>query len=239
MIISIIQPCFVPWLGYFEQIAVADYFVYMDDVQYTKKDWRNGNQLKSPTGIKNISFPVRKTSHETLIKDVEISYNQPWEDTLFNQLYNWYKKAQYFNKVVEILKPPIYNKYTKLIELNYNLNQVILNYLNITTPVYFTSNIERKTENKNERIIEICKHFKDVNILYDGKKAQNFIDLQLFKSNNIDVIFQDYQHTPYKQLWGEFVPYMSIIDVLMNCGNDAINIILSSPLPNPIKNNLK
>ena len=76
MIISIIQPCFVPWLGYFEQIGLADIFVYLDDVKYTKQDWRNNNQVKSPDGLAKIFVPVQKTSQDTLINEVLISYNE-------------------------------------------------------------------------------------------------------------------------------------------------------------------
>ena len=239
MIISIIQPCFVPWLGYFEQIAVADIFVYMDDVQYTRKDWRNGNQLKSPYGVKNISFPVKKTSRETLIKDIEISYNHPWEETLVNQLSNWYRKSTFFNEVMELVKPHIYNKYSRLVDLNLNLNNAILKYLGIRTPIFFTSDVSRRMQNKNERVLEICKHFEGIDILYDGKKARDFIDVAYFGSNGIQVIFQDYQHTPYPQLWGEFVPYMSVIDVLMNCGKESKKIILGSPLPKELRTKIE
>lgn len=234
MTISIIQPCFVPWLGYFEQIAVADIFVYMDDVIYTKKDWRNGNQLKTQYGIKDISVPVKKTSRDTLIKDVEISYNSPWEDTLMNQLLNWYKKAPYYEEVINLIKPIIYNKYNKLVDLNLNLNNIILAYLEITTPIFFSSDIERKTENKTDRIIEICKNFNGVSILYDGKKAQDFLDCDYMLRNGIEVIFQDYRHTPYKQLWGDFEPYMSIIDLIMNCGKEGCKLIINNHLPSKL-----
>jgi len=237
MIVSIIQPCFVPWLGYFEQIAVADIFVYMDDVMYTKKDWRNGNQLKTQYGVKDISFPVKKTSRDTLIKDVEISYNTPWEDTLLNQLFNWYKKAPYYDEVINLIKPIIYNKYTKLVDLNLHLNNVILGYLGITTPIFFTSNIERKTDNKTDRIIEICKNFEGVSILYDGKKAQDFLDSDYMLANGIEVIFQDYHHKPYKQLWGDFQPYMSILDLIMNHGKEAGTLIVNANVPYKLKKN--
>lgn len=230
MIISIIQPCFVPWLGYFEQIAIADVFVYMDDVLYTKKDWRNGNQLKSQYGVKDISFPVKKAPHNTLIKDIEISYNTNWEDTLINQLFNWYKKAPFYKEIVDLITPVIYKKYDRLVDLNYNVNNVILNYLDITTPIFFSSDIERKTDDKTDRIIEICKNFEDVTILYDGKKAQNFLDVDYMRKHGIKVIFQDYQHIPYTQLWGDFEPYMSIIDLIMNYGKDANKRIVNHHL---------
>lgn len=234
MIISIIQPCFVPWLGYFEQIAVADVFVYMDDVIYTKKDWRNGNQLKSQYGIKDISFPVKKASRNTLIKDIEISYNTNWEDTLMNQLFNWYKKAPFYSEIVDLITPVIYKKYDRLVDLNYNVNNVILNYLDITTPIFFSSDIERKAEDKTDRIIEICKKFEGVTILYDGKKAQDFLDPNYMLEHGIEVIFQDYQHFPYTQLWGGFEPYMSIIDLIMNHGKEANMKVVNTHLPDKL-----
>lgn len=235
MVISIIQPCFVPWLGYFEQIAAADVFVYMDDVVYTKKDWRNGNQLKTQYGVKDISFPVKKTSRDTLIKDVEISYNTTWEDTLMNQLFNWYKNAPYYEEIITLIKPSIYSKYEKLVDLNLNLNNAILSYLEITTPIYFSSVIERKTDNKTDRIVEICKNFEGVSVLYDGKKAQDFLDANYMLQKGIEVMFQDYQHTPYKQLWGDFVPYMSVLDLLMNKGKESNKFIFNVNFPHNLK----
>jgi hypothetical protein len=201
MVISIIQPCFVPWLGYFEQIALADVFVYLDDVDYTKKDWRNGNQLKSPYGIKNIGFPVKKCTRHTPLKDVEISYNSTWEDHLFNQIHNWYAKSAFYQDTVDLISPVIYNKYDRLVDLNFHLNNVILKHLGIQTPIFFSSDIERKSQGKVERIIEICKHFDGIDTLFDGKKAQDFLDPDYLLDQGIKVVFQDYQHKPYQQLW--------------------------------------
>ena len=235
MVISIIQPCFVPWLGYFEQMAIADVFVYMDDVQYTKKDWRNNNQLKSPNGMRPIYVPLRNASRSVLINEVLISYNEKWEDVLLNKIYEWYKKAPFYDEIMELIRPVIYNKHEKLVELNYSLNRAICSYLGIKTPIYFSSNIPRNTDNKNKRIIEICKHFSNVNLLYDGKAAENFIDISLFSQNGITLVFQQYIQNPYPQLWGEFIPYTSIIDVMMNCGKDARKILLSNPMSNHLK----
>jgi hypothetical protein len=113
-----------------------------------------------------------------------------------------------------------------------------LDYLNFHPSIHFSSEIPRSGGDKNQRVIEICKHFEGVKILYDGKKAQNFIDTTLFKENGLDVIFQDYQHTPYPQLWGDFEPYMSTIDLLMNHGPEARSILMSSPLPEILRKSL-
>lgn len=235
MIIAIIQPCFVPWLGYFEQIALADIFVYLDDVQYTKKDWRNNNQLKSPNGMKNIFVPVQNASRNILINQAIISYNQNWEQPLISKITEWYRKAPYFKEVIALINPIINNKYGKLVELNYDLNKAICNYLDIQTPMFFSSDIPSAYYDKNNRIIEICKHFEGIDLLYDGKSAQNFIDMELFRNNGIEVVFQEYVQVPYKQLWGPFIPYTSTLDAMMNCGKDARSVLLSSPMSDELK----
>lgn len=230
MVISIIQPCFVPWLGYFEQIALADIFVYMDDVQYTKKDWRNNNQLKTPNGIKGISFPVKKAPRDTLIKYIEISYNSDWEDKLLNQLYNWYKNANHYKEIIQFIEKPILAKHDRLCDLNLDLNNAILNYLGIETKIFFSSSIPRASGDKIDRIAEICTNFEGVKTLFDGKKAQNFLDQQSLDQHGISVTFQDYAHSSYKQLYGEFAPYMSILDLILNCGPDSMKYILTSKI---------
>lgn len=229
-VIAIIQPCFVPWLGYFEQIALADIFVYMDDVQYTKKDWRNNNQLKSPYGVKNIIVPVSNASRSIQINQALISYASNWEEVLLNQINEWYRKAPYFKEIMDLITPTIRRKHVRLVDLNYDLNKKILDYLDIKTPIYCSSSIERKSNNKNDRIVEICKNFPGVGTLFDGKKAQDFLDTDYFKEKGINVIFQNYQHRPYPQLWSDFVPYMSVLDLLFNCGKSGIDFIVSTML---------
>ena len=226
MIISIIQPCFIPWLGYFEQMALADVFVYLDDVQYTKKDWRNNNQLKSQYGVKPVYVPVSNASTRILIADALISYNEKWEEGIINKLSQWYGKAPFFTEIVNLLMPIINHKYIKLVDLNIALNAAICEYINITTPIFRSSEIPRGADDKNSRIIEICKNFTDIDILYDGKSAQNFIDVELFKQEGIQVIFQDYEPKPYSQLWGKFAPYLSIVDLMMNHGNNSNKLVI-------------
>lgn len=234
MKISIIQPCFVPWLGYFEQIAVADVFVYMDDVQYTKRDWRNTNQLKTPNGIKKIFVPVKKPSLSTRLNEAVINQDGKWQKTLLNKIKEWYKKSGYFEEIMSLIDPIILADFEKLVDFNFTLNNALLSYLDISTSIHFSSQVPRKTNDKNLRIIEICSYF-NADVLYDGKSAADFIDTELFRKSGIDVYFQNYQHRPYRQLWGDFVPYMSVLDLLMNEGKRSREIILSSPLPDRIR----
>ena len=234
IVVSSIQPCFVPWLGYFEQIALADVFIYLDDVQYTKKDWRNRNQLKSPNGPKFIHIPIQKPSRDAKINEVLISYNEPWEPRLLNQIQQWYKKAPFLSDTVTMLEAAFQVRHERLVDLNYDLNLRIMDYVGIHTPILYSSQIPKVGSNKNERIVELCT-FANSDVLYDGKSAQNFIDMDLFQGQGIQVVFQDYQHRPYPQLWGAFEPYMSILDLIMNQGKDSLGYILSSPVPDIMK----
>jgi hypothetical protein len=236
MIISSVQQCFIPWLGYFEQIAVADAFVYLDDAQYTKKDWRNTNRLKSPYGVKTVYVPVRKTTRETRLNQALISSNELWEAALLNQVTAWYRKAPFFSEILAMLERPLSKKYERLVDLDVDLNNEVLAYLGITTPIHLASEIPKTSVDRNARIVEICRHFPEADVLYDGKSAQTFIDLDLFRRHGIDVVFQNYQQTPYPQLWGgPFEPSLSIIDLLMNCGPASRQVLLSSPLPDSLR----
>lgn len=231
MVISIIQPSFFPWLGYIEQIARSDIFVYLDDVQYTRKDWRSRNKLKSPSGEKIVSVPVVKTQRDsTLMNGAVISYNDPWQDAILNKLREWYKKAAYFSDVYPGLENAIKKEHRLLVELIYETNNWIFEYLGIRPEIKYSSQIPIVGGDKNSRIIKICKHHQ-ADVLYDGKAAESFIDKEEFKKNGINVIFQNYEHRPYKQLWGEFIPFLSVVDLLMNCGKDSLEIILASPKP--------
>lgn len=227
MIVSIIQPCFVPWLGYFEQMALADVFIYLDDVQYTKKDWRNNNQLKSPYGAKPIHVPVSNASTGILINEALISYNEKWEEAILNKLREWYKKAPFFHQVAALVESVMRRKYQKLVDLNYGLNAAICQYVEIDTPTLRASDVPKRTADKNARILELCQHCPGIKVLYDGKSAQRFLDVELFKKNGIEVVFQDYVHVPYRQLWGDFLPYMSVLDLLMNHGPKSLEMIVN------------
>ena len=235
MIISIIQPSFLPWLGYFEQMAVANLFVYLDDVQYTRKDWRNRNRLKSPSGIKWGSVPVHKgAGRGMLIKDACINYNNAWQENVIAKIVQWYRKATYFDDVFPLFRDVLENRYDFLVDLNYALDRKIMGYLEISTPLYKSSDIAKKSRDQNMEIIEICS-YHGADILYDGKSAQQFIDKEMFRRSGISVIFQDYKHKPYPQLWGDFVSHLSVLDLLMNCGLQSREILLSSPMPKELQ----
>lgn len=230
--IAIIQPSFLPWLGYLEQMARADIFVYLDDVQYTKQDWRNRNRLRGPTGAATISVPiVNDNLSRTNINEVRISCAQKWQTKVLQQIDAWYARAPYVATILPEFELILQNQFELLVELNYALMHFLRKHFAITTPLVFSSEISGKSTDKNKKLIDICS-YHGADLLYDGKAAQSFIDIDLFAAHGVTVLFQDYQHTPYPQCWGgEFVSHLSALDLLLNCGPASRDILLSSPVP--------
>lgn len=229
--ISIIQPGFLPWLGYYEQMELADVFVHFDDAQFTRQDWRNRNRLKSPDGVSVISVPVQK--HEfakTPINEINIANAHPWSRKLLKQIRSWYGKAEYFDEYFPAFENVLQTRFARLVDLDYALNEAVRDILGIDTPQYLSSEIPGKSEDRNMKIIDICKHH-GADFFYEGQSGMNFIDLAMFNRNGIQVVFQDYQHRPYRQLWGAFESHLSVLDLLLNCGPQSRDVLLSSPAP--------
>ena len=233
MIVAIIQPSFLPWLGYLEQVARADLFVYFDDVQYTKKDWRNRNRFKGHEGkIEFLSVPVTFSLRDkTLIKDVPIADQPGWQEKMLSRLKTWYRFAPAFDEVFPEISRMLMSDRRRLVDLDIDLTAFLLGYLEIATPTALSSSVVEKSTGRNLRIIDICRHF-GATTLYDGASAANFIDVELFKSAGINVVFQEYRPIPYPQVGGgPFISHLSTLDTVFNCGKDAREVLLASPVP--------
>ena len=215
MRIAILQPGYMPWLGFFEQMCLTDHFVYLDDVQYTKKDWRNRNRIKTANGVSWLTVPTRKAPRDTPINRIEISYDQPWS-------------ARHLRTIKLEAAIEIRHKY--LHDLNAAVVDLFRDILGIATPISRSSELGIETHDKNEKVWRICNAL-DADELYDGQAARSFLDVDAFKRNGIKVTFQNYVHPTYVQCWGTFVPFLSTLDLLMNCGANAREIILAESSP--------
>ncbi|MDB6097048.1 MAG: putative rane protein [Francisellaceae bacterium] len=217
--IAILQSNYIPWKGYFDIIAFVDEFIFYDDVQYTKRDWRNRNQIKTPTGLQWITVPV-KNKHEQSIRETEID-GFKWAEVHWKTLCYNYKKACYFNEISHLLAPLYLDQsYTLLSEFNRNIIKHICAYLNIKTKMSNSWDYTLEGD-KNERLINICKQ-ASANLYVSGNSAKNYINEKKFHNNSLDVIWFDYSnYPPYPQLWNGFSHFVSIIDLLFNCGKKS------------------
>ena len=218
---AIHQPNYLPWIGYFYKIAFADTFVFLDNVDYqygNSSSVINRAKIKTNSGIQLLSVPVKKLKGAQFIKDMPIDNSQPWQRKHLNAIRLNYAKSQFFSPVFKLLEEVIENKFDTLSELNMSLIQNICNYLSMQSFFLKASSLSTKETDKNLRLINICKE-TGANIYLSGKGGGlQYNDSSLFLSNGITIEYSKFEHPVYKQLFGTFIPNLSIIDALFNEG---------------------
>ncbi len=225
----ICQPLYLPWMGYFEMIGATDVFVVFDHVQFEKKTWQQRNRIKTAQGQLWLTVPVQKTPRGTRICDVKISYAggnsllKHWETICWN-----YKKAQFFDEYKGHFEQVFNKKFDLLRDLNVELIKVICGILGVKTKIVYSSELGLNDAalGKTERVVNLCE-IASIDFLYDGLSAKDFLQLDLFESKGIKIQFQQYNHPKYNQLYGEFVPYLSIVDLIFNEGEKSLEIVNS------------
>ena len=220
--IAILQSNYIPWKGYFDLISAVDEFVIFDEMQFTKRDWRNRNQIKTPNGMKWLTVPVRtKGSFNQKIIDTQIDGDE-WVENHIKSLEHNYSGAKFFNEILTIIKP-IYleKKFNYISDLNLEFIKAICNYLEIDTKILNSSDLGVLNNGKTDRLIDICKKLKG-KIYVSGIAAKNYIEIDKFNKEKIKVEWFDYDgFVEYPQLWGEFSHNVTILDLLFNCGKKS------------------
>lgn len=204
-------------------IAAVDEFILYDDVQFTKNDWRNRNQIKTPKGLEWLSIPVGQNISRN-IRDVEIP-THTWQGAHWAKLETNYKNASYFKEIASWLKPLYLDAtYTHLSTLNRRFIEAISAYLGITTKLSWSWDYIL-TEGKSERLADLCRQ-AGATVYVSGPAAKDYLKVDLFKVQGIGVEWFDYTgFSEYPQLHGEFTHAVSILDLLFNCGKDAPNFM--------------
>jgi WbqC-like protein family len=227
--IAIAQSNYIPWKGYFDMIASVDEFVIYDDMQYTRRDWRNRNQIKTPQGVQWLTVPVLvKGKYHQRIRDTEIDGDE-WAINHWKALSQNYSRSPYFSEVSRWLEP-IYldENFTYISALNRRLIEAICVFLGITTLISNSWDYHLPS-GKTSRLASICIQ-AGATEYFSGPAAKSYIDESLFNFNGIKVTWFDYAgYLEYPQLWGDFVHGVTILDVIFNCGPEAAHLIRRSP----------
>ncbi len=226
MIVAIHQPNYLPWLGYFNKMARSDVFVLFDDVQLVRgKSFATRNRVKTANDVQWLTVPVKEKGELVLIKDALIAQDGKWQKKHWRAIQLAYKKAPYFDRY-EAKFSQIYDaSWEKLNELNVTLIKLIKDLIGIKTTFILSSemNIEAKGA---EKIISIVRELKaDKYITGEGEGSKRYVAEEEFKKNNIELIYQHFEHPVYHQLWGDFVPDLSVIDLLFNEGEKSLEIL--------------
>lgn len=219
--VAISQSNYLPWKGYFDLIAAVDEFILYDDMQYTRRDWRNRNQIKTPQGPVWLTVPVRvKGKYHQTIWETKIE-GREWAVAHWKSLVQNYKKAPHFREVAAFLEPIYLRSHHEFLSpLNRELLEGICRYLGITTRITNSCDYNL-VDGKSERLADLCAQAGGT-VYISGPAAKNYIDENVFRERNIKLTWFDYNGYPeYPQLWGEFVHAVSILDLLFNCGKDS------------------
>lgn len=227
IILTAHQPVYLPWLGLFHKVSLADRFVYFDDVQYQIKDWNNRNKIKTNHGDIWLTVPVLRKNHYKLkSKDVLINNELLWRRKHFKSIYLAYKKARYFNRYIGIFEDIYSRQWEKLSELNECMLKIFLKELGIDIPFYRLSDYGLKSR-KSDLVLDMCKRM-EADLYIFGALGRDYADVESFRQANFQVYFQDYKHPVYAQLHeSKFTPCLSIIDLLFNHGEESLKIIRS------------
>jgi hypothetical protein len=229
--VGIIQSNYLPWRGYFDFVGSVDLFVFHDDLQYTKGDWRNRNKIKTPTGLRWISVPVKYCHTTQLILDTAIDYSRSWQRDHLNLIRANYSRAFYSNDVFELLEPVFSHKDRTISELNIRLIRTICRYLDISTPTKQSSEFNLKTR-RTERLIELLTKV-GAHTYVSGPNAKSYLDERQFRDVGIGLEYKRYAYPEYPQLWGPFEGGVSIIDLIANCGPRSKDF-LRSEIPDDV-----
>ena len=220
--IAIIQPNYIPWIGYFKIIKSVDEFIFLDDVQYTKRDWRNRNFINSQKGRIILSIPViSKNKYLQKINETECLNNE-WKKDHLNKIKISYKNYPYFDEIFEILKKLYYKSNSTNLLINlYNILFELIDFLQIKKNFSFSKDMP-SDKKKLDRIIEICK-YKKADIYLSGPAASDYININEMISNKITLEYMKYENYNYdvKNKKHKFIDKLSIIDLLMNYGKKS------------------
>lgn len=221
--VAILQSNYLPWKGYFDLIASVDEFIIYDDVQYTRRDWRNRNKIKTPRGLQRLTVPIKtKGRYRQAIREAEIE-GTDWSVAHWESLVRNYRRAPHFEEVAAIFCR-FYRqlRYTHLSALNRDLIEAVCVYLGITTRISCSRDYHL-IDGKTERLADLCVQVRGTAYI-SGPAARGYIEERVFHERGIRLSWMDYAgYLQYPQLWGEFTHQVTILDLLFNCGRDAPN----------------
>ena len=223
MIVSIHQPQYLPWLGYFDKIERSDVFVFLDNVQFKKNEWQNRNKIKTDQQWQWLTVPVIHKFGQK-IREVEINNTVRWGKKHLTALMTHYSKAGFFKEHSAFFEQTYAQEWKSLADLNMHLIQYLTKALGISNTEFSISSAYESREEPTERLVDLCKEAEG-DIYLSGRDGAKYLNLDEFEKDGIQVIFQDYDHPRYPQLYGDFEPYMSVIDLLFNCGPESLSIL--------------
>src|SRR5574337_8587 len=225
MIVAVHQPQYLPWLGYFDKMDQCDLFVFLDSVQFKKNEWQNRNRIKTASDWQYLTVPVQHRFPQAIL-DVQIDNRADWARKHLQALMVHYGKAPYFADHLPFLLEVYAKRWASLCELCIVLIQYLTAVIGITVKVVRSSE-GQFSEEPTERLIEICR-WAGADAYLAGAGGLNYMRLDRFRQEGIQVVQQAFEPPIYPQLYGRFEPNLSVVDLLFNCGPASLEILRGS-----------
>ncbi|HEY3041165.1 MAG TPA: WbqC family protein [Pyrinomonadaceae bacterium] len=223
------QPMFLPWVGLFEQIRLADVFIHYDDVQLPQgRSFMSRVQLKSANGVSWLTVPIDHGKSGKLLNEVVLLEPEGWREKHLRTIRHAYARRPYFNLMFELIEK-IYSQPTAhLAEFNITAIEQIAQWLALS-PRFIRSSAMGVKGASTERLVALCEAV-DCDVYVTGHGALRYLNHQQFEDKGVSVCYMDYKKVPYEQGHGEFTPYISILDAIANCGERARDLLCSAPV---------
>jgi hypothetical protein len=226
LILTAHQPSYLPWLGLMHKIACSDMFVLLDEVQYVPQDWISRNQIKSQDGPLRLTVPVFTRGHlNRKISEIEVQNNLPWRRKHWRSIEANYRDAKYFSRYSTFVEELYKSNWSHIAELDASILGWFIEVLGIETTIIKMSDFSFQRR-KSELLLEMCLQFGASAFLF-GAQGILYANVDDFRKEGIEPIFQNYIHPSYQQLHGDFTPYMSTLDLLFNEGPKSLDILMS------------
>jgi hypothetical protein len=230
MRVGIMQPYFLPYIGYFSLIKQTHRFILLDTVQFIKHGWIERNRVLKPNnGWQYIAVPLVKHSRDTKIQEIRINNNLDWRDTIFRQLEHYKKRAFFYKETIDVLKIALNIETESIVKLNEHILKTICKYINIDINIDIFSEMSLDIENPNspdEWALNICKSIGNVNEYWNPEGGLKFFNRNKYKNDGIDIKFLKMNLQMYSQKRFDFEAGLSIVDVMMFNGPEKINKML-------------
>lgn len=224
MRVVVLQPMYLPWVGYFGLIDMADVFVFYDDVQFVRQSWQNRNRIKWMTGEPIwLTVPVQR-QYGQMISEVRVDNTTPWRNRHWECITQAYSKAPFFRQYAPVLKSLYSKEWERLADLDISLVMQIASALELDHSKFQTSSKCHSSGHGTERLINLLKHL-GADEYISGPSAAAYVDLSKFREAGIALYWHKPEHPIYQQLWGDFVPSLSVVDLIFNAGSKTMQLI--------------
>ena len=223
MIVSIHQPQYLPWLGYFHKMNRADAFVFLDTVQFKKNEFQNRNRIKGPQGPQWLTVPVLQQLGQD-IRDVRINTTVRWQKKHITGLASCYGRAPYYGAYKDALEDLLDQPWELLSSLNIEATKLIASLIGIDTPLSLASEMECVSDDRDRRLIEITQKLGGSSYLA-GIGGRDYMNMATWEEAGIEVLFQAFEHPVYPQVFNGFSSHLSAVDLLFNAGEEAMEYL--------------